>query len=195
MLLAIREHDNGWQEPDALPQVDANGRPYDFISVPPNVRQGVWPRGVGRLADRPYAAALVAHHAITVYERFRADPSWRPHFDGMTLERDRSLARAGCEGDRDRRMFQEDYELLRLSDLLSLTFCNGWTDTVEFAGCRALLAGDTLSITPDPFGGVVMPLRVRARRVPDRPYRSDADLRETMTGTPESWLMGTATGS
>ena len=33
ILLATREHDNGWAEVDALPMVDpATGRPCDFMS-------------------------------------------------------------------------------------------------------------------------------------------------------------------
>jgi hypothetical protein len=136
----------------------------------------------------------VAQHALTIYERYRDDPSWRSHFDTMTFERERLLLRGGCKSDRDREMFQSDYDLLRLSDLLSLTFCNGWTDAVEFAGFRATLVSVTLRITPDPFGGVVIPLSVRARRVPDRLYRCDTDLHDTLVTTPDSWLIGTAAG-
>ena len=37
---------------------------------------------VAGLTDAPWAAALVAHHAITVYDRFRADPAWDDFFAG-----------------------------------------------------------------------------------------------------------------
>src|SRR3712207_6208701 len=70
ILLAIGEHDNGWAEPDAAPQVDpATGSVHDFVTAPLAVRHSVWPRGVARLANDPWAAALVAQHAITVYDR------------------------------------------------------------------------------------------------------------------------------
>ena len=70
ILRAIREHDNGWTEEDAAPTIDpATGRIADFVNIPLHVRHGVWPRGVARLADDPWAAALVAQHAITVYGR------------------------------------------------------------------------------------------------------------------------------
>jgi Protein of unknown function (DUF3891) len=76
ILLAIREHDNGWIEEDAAPAVNTEtGSIFDFVSAPLSVRHAVWPRGVRRLASTPWAAALVAQHAITVYDRFRSDRS------------------------------------------------------------------------------------------------------------------------
>src|SRR5688572_29016028 len=72
ILLAIDAHDNGWREIDASPLVDpGTGRILDFVHAPDHVRRGVWPRGVARLATAPYAAALVAQHAIHVYRRYR----------------------------------------------------------------------------------------------------------------------------
>ena len=56
ILHAIAEHDNGWAEGDAAPSVNpATGQIFDFISAPIAVRQGVWPRGVARLAGDPWA--------------------------------------------------------------------------------------------------------------------------------------------
>ena len=95
ILLAIGEHDSGWEETDAAPTVDpATGGVADFIKVPVSVRQGVWPRAVARLEGEPWAAALVAHHAWFVYERFRtsADPEWTAFFADMAAARDAWLA-------------------------------------------------------------------------------------------------------
>ncbi len=84
----MRDHDNGWREPDAAPTIDpATGAVRDFVGVPAAVKQEVWPRCLAGLADAPWAAALVAHHAISVYDRFRSDagvgrrssPGWRRH--------------------------------------------------------------------------------------------------------------------
>ena len=91
ILLAIAEHDNGWREVDGAPLVDAaTGRVLDFIHAPDAVRQGVWPRGVERLAHAPYAAALVAQHALEIYARYRTDTGvaavlrelWKRHATG-----------------------------------------------------------------------------------------------------------------
>ena len=194
LLLATREHDNGWREPDAAIGIDEDGRPYDFLSAPDVLKQGIWPRAVARLAGHPRAAALVARHALAIYEAHRSTASWQPFFVTLTAAHDQLLGEAGLDSGSNRLAFDEDYEFLRLADLLSLTFCNRWADPVEHGGFRAILDGDTLTIAPDPFGGGDVPFRVRARRIPDRLYASDLDLQKTLAATPDSWLTSRAVG-
>jgi hypothetical protein len=191
ILLATCEHDNGWREPDAAPTVDERGRPHDFASAPAPIRQGVWPRGVTRLAARsPYAAALVAQHALTVYERYRGDRDWTSFFARMERMRDELLEKGVGTPD----PFFDDYRFVRLGDLVSLVFCNGWTAPEEELGVRVSLAGDRVVVTPDPFGGRAVPLTVRARRVPARPYASDADLRQALSAAAPVTIAGAAAG-
>src|SRR5688572_14910638 len=77
VLHAIREHDNGWREEDVAPLLDVTtGRPLDFVNVPDAIRWRLWPRGIEALGARPYEAALVAQHAITIHEAHRANPAW-----------------------------------------------------------------------------------------------------------------------
>src|SRR5262245_49386437 len=96
ILLAIGEHDNGWAEEDAAPTIDpASGAIADFVSVPLSVRHAVWPRGVARLADQPWAAALVAQHALTVYDRFRNVAEWASFFREMEEARDAMVHESG----------------------------------------------------------------------------------------------------
>ena len=96
ILHAIAEHDNGWAEEDAAPRVNpATGQVFDFVTAPASVRQIVWPRGVARLAGDPWAAALVAQHAITVYDRFRPESEWAPFFAEMEAARDEMLRASG----------------------------------------------------------------------------------------------------
>src|SRR5688572_19790310 len=116
ILLAVEQHDNGWSEPDASPIVEENtGRILDFISAPDPIRRTVWPRGVARLADTPYAAALVAQHALTIYRRYRADAAWLPFFREMEALRDEHLRRSGRAPDG----LARDYPFVRGGDLLS----------------------------------------------------------------------------
>ena len=70
VLLATREHDNGWIEVDEHPDLDAgSGRPQHFMTAPDATKQGIWPRGVRRLEPvDPAAAALVAQHALALLE-------------------------------------------------------------------------------------------------------------------------------
>src|SRR4051812_26402566 len=68
ILAATAAHDDGWIQEDAEPTVGADGRPVDFITADLAVKQRVWRRVVETLGgEQPYAAALVAQHALTVY--------------------------------------------------------------------------------------------------------------------------------
>ena len=125
ILGALHHHDDGWSEPDAAPTIDPEtGTVRDFIGVPAAVKQAVWPRALAGLAGAPWTAALVAHHAATVYDRFRGDPAWDGFFTGMERERARLLAATGLPMD----ALVRDYVYVRLGDLASLAFCNAWTE-------------------------------------------------------------------
>lgn len=192
ILMATREHDNGWQEEDAQMHIGRDGEPLDFIGVPSGVKQRIWPRAAERLgAASPYAAALVAQHALTVHAPLRQEPGWRGFFLTMARARDAHLARASLDEDR---LTTADYPFVQAGDQLSLIFCNGWTTPMSGIGYRAILEGITLEVTPDPFGGRRIPLTVQARSVPARPYGSPADLRQAYGAAPVLRLDGEAVG-
>jgi hypothetical protein len=194
ILTAIDEHDNGWREPDSSPIVDGTGRILDFIAAPDEIRRGVWPRGIERLAATPYAAALVAQHALHIYHRYRDRPDWAPFFVSMASARDRHLVAAGGVTLAD---LLRDYLFLRIGDLLSLTFCNGWADVQTDdvgSGCSMRLDGTRLIVTPDPFEGREVPLEIAARELPGRPFRSAAEARELFELAPAVVVKGVAAG-
>jgi hypothetical protein len=173
ILHAIAEHDNGWIEEDASPRVDPlTGQVLDFMNAPADVRQGVWPRGITRLAADPWAAALVAQHAIEIYGRYRDDVEWRPFFADLE-ERRAAMVRASGMPLED---LLTDYAFVRLADLISLTFCAGWTDEHTFGEWRIRLAEERVLVTPDPFGATI-PIEIVAMEIPSEPFRSDDDLR------------------
>lgn len=172
ILHAVDEHDHGWLDVDAAPIVDpATGRIADFISAPLRVRQGIWPRGVTRLSHDPWAAALVAQHAIHVYARYTHDPAWQVFFATMAELRAGLLDRAG----RQIEMLLDDYLFLRLGDLISLAFCNAWSDEHQHGPYTIVCRDRTVVVSPDPFGGLRVPIEVKARELPDRQFRDDAD--------------------
>jgi hypothetical protein len=197
LLFATREHDNGWLEVDAEPTIDpATGRPCDFINGPARVKHELWPRGIIRAARTdPRAGALIAQHAITVYSYRASEPEWQPFFGPITAMRDDLLRQLGAHAGPAREQFDGDYRVVRLGDLFSLQFCNGWTTLQETFGYRAELHGRTLSITPDPFAGARVALRVMARRIPARRYEDDADLRAQVARAVPEYLEGDARGA
>ncbi len=194
ILLAIEEHDNGWREVDAAPIIDGtSGRILDFVNAPEDVRRGIWPRGVERLGATPYAAALVAQHPLHIYDRFRTDPEWKAFFVMMEAARDQHLHASGPL------TFDElvwDYSFVRLGDLASLTFCNGWTDIqADGFGYTMRLDEAHLTISPDPFEGRSVPIEIAARELPDRSFQSASDLQQTFAAARTVSLTGLVSGS
>jgi hypothetical protein len=173
ILTAIEHHDRGWREPDAALTVDpATGRINDFIHVAIEVRQRVWPASVALLAAAPWAAALVAHHALSIYDRFRVLPDWQEFFGAMTSLRDEHLSRSGG----DLKALARDYVYLRLGDLLSLSFCTAATAPETLGPWTIRRDGARLHVTPNPFVMDVT-FAVEAREIPDVPYLTNDALR------------------
>jgi hypothetical protein len=199
ILFAVEHHDDGWLDVDHTPLVDAaSGVLLDFISSPEPVRRGVWPRGVwprgvSRVADKPYAAALVAQHALHIYRRYRDDAEWTSFFSEMETLRARHL-HAAQPATLDELL--RDYRWVRTGDLLSLAFCNGWTDVQhDERGGAARLTGDRLVLTPDPFAGVSVPLAVATREMSAAPFASASDAAAAYARAPAAALSGVAAGA
>ncbi len=193
ILNAVEQHDNGWRELDAEPLRDpATGRVFDFITIPVPLRQAVWPRGVGRLAQSdPWAGALVAHHAATIYDRFRLDEDWHAFFAEMEATRDRLLEVSGGS----RSDLYHDYRFLRLGDLASLAFCTRTGETLTYDEWSFRLEGDRLVVSPDPFDGRERPIAVHARAIPDVPFESDTAYRAAWLSAPAVTVRAVASGT
>jgi hypothetical protein len=187
---AIVEHDNGWRAVDAAPLLDDTGKPLDFITAPAEVRQAIWPRGVAHLAGDPVAAALVAEHALVIYERFRPDQRWAPFFSQMTGLRNEHAARAGLSLE----TLARDYFFLRAADLMSLTFCNAWAEPQTIGEYSFRLHGDTLGVSPDPFEGASVVLEVPGRRLPDRRFQSRDEAKAEFDRAGVVTIRGVAVG-
>jgi hypothetical protein len=190
ILHAIAEHDNGWAEEDVSPRVDyATGHVIDFVAAPAEVRQRVWPRAIARLAQDSWAAALVAQHAITVYDRFRSDGEWTPFFTEMEDLRGAMLRASGLPLDE----LLGDYVFVRLADLISLTFCTGWTDVQRFDQWTVRLSGSRVVVSPDGFDGAEIPIEIDARDIRNQPLQSDQELREALSEADTTVLRGMVT--
>jgi hypothetical protein len=193
LLLATREHDAGWAEVDAAPIVDpGSGRLLDFVHAPDAVRQAVWPRGIERLAHTPYAAALVAQHALHVYRDNRPNPAWQPflaRIEDLRAKQLRLIAPLTLDD------LATDYFFVRMGDLVSLFFANNWTGPQREGDYSIRVQGRQVTITPDPFDGGTVPLSLPARRLPDRAYLSSADAAAALAAAPTVTLNAVAVGS
>ena len=193
ILLAAREHDNGWRELDEAIVFDAaEGRALDFVATPTEAKQAVWPRGVDRLADTStYAAALVARHALFIYQDHRGDPEWTEFFRRMSARLDVLRERAAV----DAPDLESDYRYLCIADLLSLSFCSAWAEPHERGGVEVRTAGRVMTIAPAVLGPSPITVRIRARRIEARRYASAAEVRAALEDAPPLLLTGEARGA
>ena len=196
ILLATREHDNGWAELDAEPVIEpGTGRPQDFLKGSVLIKQDLWQRAVRRAAQMDVrAGALTAEHALTVHSYRHQTPDWRPFFDSMTAMRDDLLQQAGLLSGAPRQAFEAQYRCVQLADAFSLQFCNGWKGPDATLEYEASMNGDVLLIAPDPFGGATVPLRVLGRRIPSRRYEDDGELRSAIAAASPLIVEGQARG-
>ncbi|HEX9736351.1 MAG TPA: DUF3891 family protein [Thermoanaerobaculia bacterium] len=173
LLLAAREHDNGWQEADSAPFHDPEtGRPHDFMTLPSAERRRIWLRGPRRHAGRePYASLLITRHALELHRDRAGDPEWAEVFAVWRSLEEELHAATGAGAS----TLADDYRWIDLTDVLSLTACGGLDRPVERHGFRGEAAGGVLAIDPFPLAGATT-LRVPCRDVPARRYVSDADL-------------------
>jgi len=197
VIAAVRQHDIGWAAEDRTPRFDAATHgPHGFVTAPVAVRQGAFLHGVEDLAPAdPYVAALVAQHGLTVYRRFQHDSAWSSFFPALERRRDDLCGEVFAAPGATPFTFLQDYTVLGLCDLLSLVFCNGWREPHLMEGYEAVLEGDRLVVTPDPFAGVVVDLEAPARALPLRPYWSQEDLDAAWAEAEPAHLTGCAIGA
>jgi hypothetical protein len=177
LLFAVREHDNGWREADAAPEVDpASGRPRDFLTHPFAARREIWERGVRRYAqERPYAAALIAEHGLQVHRDRGPEADWREFLEELEGQKNELLEAAGAS----EAELAADYPFLQLADTASLAACAAWAAPFTAAGVRGSVAGAELRLDPFPLAGPTT-FQVACRRISDRPYAGALDLTGTL---------------
>jgi hypothetical protein len=171
ILFAVREHDNGWREADAVPRLDAaTARPLDFRDCPTPLRQEVWLRGVTRYRERhPYACALIAEHARALH-RGREGEDWAAFMEALASLQEELAARAGAEP----RSWTADYRFLAWADAAALAAVGVWP-RFDLPLGRGELRSGALHLQPFPFAGATH-FELACRYLPDRPYASTADL-------------------
>ena len=196
ILLATREHDNGWIEVDADPTIEpGTGRPRDFMIGPAAVKHDLWLRGIARAAKMNLrAGALVAEHALTVYGYRRGTAAWQSFFESVTALRDDLLQQLGIVGRPSRDAFEQQYRCVQLADALSLQFCQGSPERNATLDYEATMQEDRLIVSPDPFGGGTVALRILGRRIPARRYHDDGELRDTLAAAIPIVVEGNAKG-
>ena len=203
-------HDEGWREWEAMPQVDADGRPMDFPDLAHDEHVAMYEDGI--VASERHGAAvglLVSMHGLGLYRsrlgldgparRLDALPSVVQEFVRNQLSRQERLW-ADIGDDQARRAWAwAAYRLLQAWDGLSLYLTwrglpqgrngrlpgvpRGQTDPGVDLHLRPVDPRSAVC-DPFPFAGDEAIIPVIARLIPDRRYFDHDDLRTTLDATP-----------
>lgn len=188
VVLGAQQHDVAWTAWDREPPLHADaGRACAFYEAPAGPRLAIWEDVTAEVdAQSPYAAALVAQHAINIHTRYAPPGSVPEGFvEAHVAARDALLA---VLPDADAARCEADGELVFAVDALSLTLCFGWD-----ARDLPPVAGTTVHVAPRGTGVWVLdpwPLRVevlevvvRTRTLTER-FADEAAMQQALAATP-----------
>ena len=183
--LAAAEHDDGWIEWEATPQLNPEtGRPYTYIDIPIEQHLEIYRRGIaGAGAHHRYAGVLVSLHGSLLYTRFRSGQPGAEEF----LEEQKELRSQWIEEATEKEpelaplceesTLMANQDLLFAWDALSLFLCHGdvWLDEIEvptdYEGGRTRIQvggdGSTLTLSPFPFDRTPLQLSILAFHLDD----------------------------
>jgi hypothetical protein len=176
LLLAAREHDNGWREADAAPRVDPiSGRPLDFRDLTSADRIEIWRRGVRRFGkERPLVALLILHHARQIHNDDWQRADWMEFGDEIEELRLDLEDASGIETS----TVAAAHRFLELADLLSLGACGALGAGVSrhlSGGYRFEAELGRIALDPFPLAGATS-LDVAYRSLPGQARDGAAGL-------------------
>ena len=193
LIVAAAEHDAGWADWEAAPRVDpATWRPYQFTDLPVEEHLAFYQHGVNAVAAKDvHAGLLVNLHCQGLYnQRFGSAPEMT--MSQHTPEQEAAIRRAivalqAQERELGRRVqielpvLWEQYDLLQNFDLLSLALCMPPVRERRIGSLTLRPAGDgAVTIDPWPFRQAEIVAELPARRIADRDYSDDKDLRQEL---------------
>ena len=197
VIEAAAWHDEGWRGWELVPGV-AGGQPVNFTGMDRRTHVGIYRECIGRAVERdPREGLLVSMHGRGLYEYTppeQRDAPARAFIEEQIALQHELRAELGG-GPALEAWASAGFRLVRTWDALSLYLT--WRGLRE--GHRRVLPqvpravgdeGIDLHLSPDgrsgcivtpwPFSEGALELPVRAVRVPERAYRSNADLAETI---------------
>jgi hypothetical protein len=199
VLFAIGEHDNGWKEWDSCPKVNpVSLYPMNFLEMSPSDQSEIWRRCFRRHStDHPYASVLIALHFGKLNEKSlnknssngiaRALQSEITDFVSGILKINISDLNLNSLP----RDVQVNLRFVQIADIISLTLCHGWPSIgiedvpLGYDGSSTALNlksndGSNYVVSPYPFSHPIIGLQIEGRRLGQKRFSSDAELREML---------------
>ncbi len=198
VMLAIREHDCGWEETDSAADLNPkNGYPRSFMEMRPESQLEIWSECFEKHAgEHPYACALIALHFSELNERTisrnpdnNAAVSLREKIRGF-LRRSLKI-RVGDENPNGYLSadIRTNLRFLQVGDIISLGFCHG-SRSVTVPGVPINYLGDTVEIAlssedglnyticPNPFSQDSLHFDISGRKLGKKSFGAQEELKE-----------------
>ncbi|MGE5445606.1 MAG: DUF3891 family protein [Ignavibacteriales bacterium] len=199
VLFAIGEHDNGWKEWDSSPKVNSVSRyPMNFLEMSSSDQSEIWRRCFKRhSANHPYASALIALHFGKLNEKSLNKNSNNGMARALQIEISdfvSDMLKINISNSNLNSLpkdVQVNLRLVQVADIISLTLCHGWLSIgiedvpVSYNGSTAILNlksidGSNYVMAPYPFSQPLINLQVEGRRLGQKKFSGDAELREML---------------
>jgi len=198
VMLAIREHDCGWEETDSAADLNPkNGYPRSFMEMRPESQLEIWSECFEKYAgEYPYACALIALHFSELNERtISRNPNNKA---AVSLrEKIREFLRRSLEirvGDESLNGclpadIQTNLRFLQVGDIISLGLCHG-SRSVTIPGVPINYLGDTVEIAlssedglnyticPNPFSQDSLHFEISGRKLGKKSFGAQEELKE-----------------
>lgn len=199
VLFAIGEHDSGWREWDSSPRVNpVNQYPMNFLEMSSSDQSEIWRRCFKRhSAEHSYASALIALHFGKLNEKSLNKNS------NNTISKALQIEINGFVSDMLRinisnldlshlpKHVQVNLRFVQIADIISLTLCHGWSSIeigdvpLDYDSSATTLNlksndGNNYVITPYPFSGPLIRFQVQGRRLNQKKFSNDAELRQML---------------
>jgi hypothetical protein len=196
VLFAIEEHDNGWKEWDSSPKVNSVSQyPMNFLEISSSDQSEIWRRCFRRhSAKRPYASALIALHFGKLNEKSLNKNSNNGIAKALQVEINDFVSDMlrinipNLDPDSLPKDVQMNLRLVQIADIISLALCHGWLsigivdvplgdkDSATTLNLKSI-DGSNYGISPYPFSHPLIELRVEGRRLGQKKFSGDAELR------------------
>lgn len=202
VMLAIREHDCGWEETDSAADLNLrNGYPRNFMEMRPESQFEIWSECFERhVGEHPYACALIALHFSELNERTMSrDPDNKAAASLREKTREflhRSLGISVGEGNPNGYVpadIRTNLRFLQVGDIISLALCNG-SRSVTIPNVPVNYLGDTAEVTlssqdglnytvcPNPFSRDSLHFDISGRKLGKKSFGTREELKEAFHG-------------
>ena len=202
VLFAIRGHDNGWNEWDSSPRINpVNQYPMNFLEITSSDQADIWRRCFKRHSVlHPYGSALIALHFGKLNEKSlnkNSNNNMAKSLHNEIIDFVSNMLKINAL-DLNLSSLPKDVQvnlgLVQVGDIVSLALCHGWSSNeIKYAPLNydsslttlslESIDGSNFTIRPYPFTEPSLRFQVRGRKLKQKKFSNDADLRQMLNQT------------